>query len=207
MNVADFPNVVGAIDGTLIPILGMSSDDEHVFVSRKGFHAINMQGIVTTDLKFTNIVCKYGGSAHDAYILANSCIPDIMEQLPNGGWLLGDSGYPLRPWLMTPILTPLTKQQEKYNASHIKTRNCVERSFGVLKSRFRCLHKSGGALAYTPAKCVRIIECCCRLHNKAIDEKVPAPATSNISLYSENYQINCDNSRASNVRDMIIRRF
>ena len=87
--------------------------------------------------RFTNIVCKYGGSAHDAYILANSCIPDIMEQLPNGGWLLGDSGYPLRPWLMTPILTPLTKQQEKQNASHIKTRNCVERSFGVLKSRFR----------------------------------------------------------------------
>ena len=72
---------------------------------------------------------------------------------------------------------------------------------------FRCLHKSGGALTYTPAKCVRIIECCCRLHNKAIDEKVPAPATSNISLYSENYQISCDNSRASNIRDMIIRRF
>ena len=51
MKVADFPNVVGAIDGTLIPILGMQSDDEHVFVSRKGFHAINMQGIVTADLK------------------------------------------------------------------------------------------------------------------------------------------------------------
>ena len=49
--IANFPNVVGAVDGTLIPILGMSSDDEHVFVSRKGFHAINMQGIVTADLK------------------------------------------------------------------------------------------------------------------------------------------------------------
>ena len=51
MKVADFPNVVGAIDGTLIPILGMSNDDEHVFVSRKGFHAINMQEIVMADLK------------------------------------------------------------------------------------------------------------------------------------------------------------
>lgn len=55
-----------------------------------------------------------------------------MDQLPGGGWLLGDSGYPLRPWLMTPFLTPQAGQQEKYNASHIKTRNCVERAFGVL---------------------------------------------------------------------------
>ena len=35
-----------------------------------------------------------------------------------------------------PLLTPLTKQQEKYNASHIKSKKCLERSFGVLKSRF-----------------------------------------------------------------------
>ena len=47
----NFPNGVGAVDGTQIAILGMSSDDEHVFISRKGFHAINMQGIVTADLK------------------------------------------------------------------------------------------------------------------------------------------------------------
>lgn len=64
--------------------------------------------------------------------LANSSIPEIMDQLPGGGWLLGDSGYPFRPWLMTPFLTPQAGQQEKYNASHIKTRNCVERAFGVL---------------------------------------------------------------------------
>ena len=35
MKVADFPNVVGAIDGTLIPILGMSNDDEHVCVKER----------------------------------------------------------------------------------------------------------------------------------------------------------------------------
>lgn len=51
LRVANFPNVVGAIDGTLIPIMGMTGDDEHVFVCRKGFHAINMQGIVTADLQ------------------------------------------------------------------------------------------------------------------------------------------------------------
>lgn len=51
VRVENFPNVVGAIDGTLIPIIGMSRDGKHVFVCRKGFHAINMQKIVTAYLR------------------------------------------------------------------------------------------------------------------------------------------------------------
>lgn len=35
--------------------------------------------------------------AHDAHILANSCIPDNMQQFLSGGSLLGHSGYLLRP--------------------------------------------------------------------------------------------------------------
>ena len=41
-DVARFPNVVGAIDGTLIPIRGVSSDEESIYVSRKNFHALNI---------------------------------------------------------------------------------------------------------------------------------------------------------------------
>ncbi|XP_062597886.1 putative nuclease HARBI1 [Saccostrea cucullata] len=208
LKVSNFSNVFGAIDGTLIPIIGMSEDDEHVFVFRKGFHAINMQGIVTAVLKFTNIVCKYGGATHDAFILANSSIPEVMDQLPGGGWLLGDSGYPLRPWLMTPILAPQTRQEEKFNESHIKTRNCVERVFGKSLIYFRCLHKTGGALAYTPATCVRIIECCCRLHNRAIEEKLPIPLAGQVAIYFNNHTVNTQNiASAVNIRNIIVRRF
>lgn len=53
------------------------------------------------------------------------------------GHLLGDSGYPLRGYLMTPILQPTSLAQEKYNKAHAKGRVVVERAFGVLKSRFR----------------------------------------------------------------------
>jgi hypothetical protein len=55
-SVANFPNAVGAIDGTLIPIIGMSRDNQHVFVCRKGFYAVNVQGVVTADLPDANEV-------------------------------------------------------------------------------------------------------------------------------------------------------
>ena len=50
--IANFPNVVGTIDGTLIPMQGMTSDDEPRFVCRKGFHAINVQAVVDSELRY-----------------------------------------------------------------------------------------------------------------------------------------------------------
>ena len=85
--------------------------------------------------RFTNIVVKWPGSTHDSFILNNSGIPDAMTGI--NGWLLGDSGYPLKKWLMTPLINPANLQEQRYHNSHCQTRNAVERSFGVLKSRFR----------------------------------------------------------------------
>ena len=87
--------------------------------------------------RFTNAVCKFPGSTHDAYILSSSSLPECISNLTAGGWLLGDSGYPLKEWLMTPIYNPKTGQEERYNSAHCRTRNVVERAFGVLKARFR----------------------------------------------------------------------
>ena len=39
-NLAGFPKVLGAIDGSLVPIIA-PSENEPVYVSRKGYHAIN----------------------------------------------------------------------------------------------------------------------------------------------------------------------
>ena len=63
-----------------------------------------------------------------------------MQGLEGGGWLLGDSGYPLKEWLMTPYLSPCNQQQEKFNEAHGKTRISVERSVGVLQPRYRYIY-------------------------------------------------------------------
>ncbi|CAK1598049.1 unnamed protein product [Parnassius mnemosyne] len=40
---------------------------------------------------------------------------------------------------MTPFLNPATNAEKLYNEAQIKTRNTVERTFGVWKRRFTCL--------------------------------------------------------------------
>ncbi|KAM9308257.1 putative nuclease HARBI1 [Gastrophryne carolinensis] len=41
---------------------------------------------------------------------------------------------------------------DAYIRAHRKTRAVVERMFGLLKTRFRCLDHTGGALQYDPKK-------------------------------------------------------
>ncbi|XP_046328221.2 putative nuclease HARBI1 isoform X3 [Haliotis rufescens] len=83
--------------------------------------------------------------------------------------------YGCRPWLLTPVLDPKTRHEERYNSSHCRTRNTIERAFGVLKSRFRCLHKSTGCLPFSTSKNCKVIMAAFKLHNFCMDQKVPLP--------------------------------
>jgi hypothetical protein len=108
------------------------------------------------------------------FIWANSALNRLFERGTIAeGWLLGDSGYPLRPWLLTPVNNPTTNAEERYNAAHIRTRNVIERAFGVLKSRFRSLDTSGGTLMYSPRKACDITVACVILHNICISNRIP----------------------------------
>ncbi|KAJ1082570.1 hypothetical protein NDU88_002735 [Pleurodeles waltl] len=49
----------------------------------------------------------------------------------------------------------------------------IERTFGLLKARFRCLHLTGGSLCCSPKKVCQIIMAYCMLHNLALKLHVP----------------------------------
>ena len=134
--IANFPNVLGSIDGSIIPIRGPVSD-EPVFVSRKGGHGMNVQIVNNAQLHITNIVARWPGSTHDSHIW-NMCGLNraLLEGALGAGWLLGDSGYACSTRMMTPILTPHTVNDRRYNVSQRKTRNSSERTIGVWKMRF-----------------------------------------------------------------------
>ena len=138
--IAGFPDILGCVDGTHIRIKG-PKENENDFVNRKGYHSINTQIVCDADLIITNSVIKWPGAKHDSFILKQSSLWRDFEAGRYPGRLLGDSGYPLRKWLMTPYLNPASVSEQRYNSAHIKTRNVVERCIGVLKNRWACLHR------------------------------------------------------------------
>ncbi|KAJ1099177.1 hypothetical protein NDU88_004281 [Pleurodeles waltl] len=167
------PNIIGAIDGThvaLVPPRG----SEQVYRNRKSYHSMNVQVFCLADQYISHVNAKFPGSVHDAYIMRNSSISYVMEQLQRHRvWLIGDSGYPNLSWLLTPVRNPRTRAEEQYNEAHGRTRRVIERTFGLLKARFRCLHMTGGSLMYSPKKVCHIIVACCMLHNLALRRQVP----------------------------------
>ena len=89
-DIARFPNVIGSLDGTLIHIKA-SHVDEHLFVSRKGYHTLNVQIVNDANLAITNITAKWPGSAHDSHVWNMCALKDDFEHGVYDGWLLGDS--------------------------------------------------------------------------------------------------------------------
>ncbi|XP_062620963.1 putative nuclease HARBI1 [Saccostrea cucullata] len=173
--ISGFPNVIGAIDGTHIGIKSPSFE-ENVFVNRKNYHSINTMAVCDANLKFLNVVAKWPGSSHDSFVWNNSTLCQILEnKIISRGWLLGDSGYPLKPYLLTPVLNPTTGKENAYNTAHMRTRNVIERCFGVWKMRFRCVDTSGGTLQFSPKRTCNIIVATAVLHNICIDNRVPNP--------------------------------
>ena len=164
-DIAGFPQIIGAVDGSLIAIK-TPTHDEHVFVSRKGGHSLNILAVCNHDMMITYIVAKYGGATNDSFIWANCNLKVKCEKGDFGNaWLIGDSGFGLTRYLLTPVLNPTGEAEGRYNRAHKSSRQVIERCFGLAKHRFRCIYRSAGELMYEPRKCCDIIVACAVLYN------------------------------------------
>ncbi|XP_052785967.1 putative nuclease HARBI1 [Mya arenaria] len=116
--IANFPKVMGLINGTHIRIRAPSEDEYNfMYVNRKQFHSINVQ-VVDGDDKIIDIVARWPGSVHNARNLRESGLSQLLDNGFGGHeqfHLLGDSGYPSKRWLLTPYLNPQGLAQVAYN--------------------------------------------------------------------------------------------
>ena len=163
-NIAGFPNVLGCIDGTHIPIL-KPKEFEWQYLNRKLYHSINVQAVCDFRGKFTNMVVKHPGSAHDSFILQDSNLWRHMETNENAGFILGDSAYPCRKWLMTPLPDPVSQSQKRYNYAHKRTRVLIENAFGIWKRWFAILNTPNRRKLCNIARDIRATAI---LHNYAV---------------------------------------
>ncbi|XP_066934300.1 uncharacterized protein [Clytia hemisphaerica] len=171
------PQVVGAIDGTHIKITAPASEHEGDYYSRKQCYTINTQAVVGGNLKILDVATGFPGSIHDARVLAHTSLfrkaerleilTDPTKRIDNNTirpLLLGDGAYPLVPWLVKPypFIPALSRSEKRFNKILSSARVTVERGFGILKARWRCL------LTRLDAEVENVsdqIIACCVLHN------------------------------------------
>ncbi|XP_069829368.1 putative nuclease HARBI1 [Dendropsophus ebraccatus] len=167
-SVAGIPHVMGVLDCIHIA-LSAPHEREEIYRNKKGYHSVNVQMIVDSSSKILSLFSAFPGSSQNSSILRQSSVYEGFESgRLCGGWLLGGSGYACRPWLMTPVPEPKTPAELAYNEAHASTRAAIDKTFNMLKTRFKCLDKSGGGLQYDPTKVSDIIVACCILHNLAV---------------------------------------
>ncbi|XP_015109335.1 putative nuclease HARBI1 [Diachasma alloeum] len=158
------PNAVGCVDGRQVRHQSYGGENGELYRNRHGWFSINVQGICNARLEFTNFVARWPGATHDTRVFRHSRICHLLYQgVYRDALLLGDSGYPDLPFLMTPLRNPQTAAEHLYNEAQIRTRNCIERCFEVWARRFTVVEI--GSRFHTPERTVAVIIATAALHN------------------------------------------
>ncbi|XP_072144204.1 putative nuclease HARBI1 [Dermacentor andersoni] len=168
------PGVIGCVDGSLIAIIAPKGEQKAAFMCCKGYYALNTMFICDAGMRILAVDPLRPGSDHDAHVWRTTWLRRRFLEghiAKAGEHLLGDSGYPLEPWLLTPVTghPPIHTAEGRYNTAHAAMRSVVERCIGLLKSRFRCLQRYR-ALHYQPERAATIVAACAVLHNLCLDE-------------------------------------
>ena len=108
------------------------------------------------NLLFLDFCTAFPGSVYDSRVLRNSAIytkaetsqilnspNDVIQNVTIRPLILGDGGYPLLAWLINPynIGQNIDPRKAKLNNKLCGARVTIERGFGILKARWRCLLK------------------------------------------------------------------
>lgn len=171
--ITGIPGIVGAIDGCHIPIKAPPHNAIDYY-NRNNIHSIILQGVCNDKKQFTNIYVGSPGRVHDARVFRNSGIFQLLSgnnpPIEATEHLLGDAAYPLLPFLMKPYRDTghLTNAQVTYNIRMSGVRSLIERTFGLLKGKFRRLkYIDMGLIEVIPM----VITTACVLHNFIISSE------------------------------------
>ncbi|KAK9284071.1 hypothetical protein L1049_012331 [Liquidambar formosana] len=183
-NIRGLPNCCGAIDTTHIfmclPTIDPSND---IWFDREKNNSMILQAIVDPDMRFRDVVIGWPGSLSDSLVLKSSGFFKLSEEgkrlngkkigLSKGGtelreYIVGDMGFPLLPWLLTPYRRKgLLDFQAEFNQRHFATRMVAQKALARLKERWRIIQ--GVMWKPDKNKLPRLILVCCLLHNIVID--------------------------------------
>ncbi|XP_034986033.2 uncharacterized protein LOC118092265 isoform X2 [Zootoca vivipara] len=169
-----FPNCIGAVDETHIPIL-CSPHGASAYINGKGLVSMVLQALVDSAGRFMDVYAGWSGGLQDSGLPWGSPLFERMEKgtfgpqttteiegVAVGPVLLGGPACPLRPWLMKPYTDTPEGPRHHFNLLLGKCRRAVTYAFERLKGRWRCLLKR---LDVAEKNVPLVIVACCILHN------------------------------------------
>ncbi|XP_038047494.1 protein ALP1-like [Patiria miniata] len=161
--------IVGVIDGTHIRIINILNGQPD-YINRKSYPSVQLQLVVDDMMLITDAYVGWPGSVHDARVFRNSPLYHDVEdghKLAEHQYLIGDTAYPLRSWLVTPFKDNghLSQQQRRFNRMLSGKRQVVERAIGHLKGRFRRLRE---LMFHDISQICQFIMATCVMHNLCV---------------------------------------
>nr|GEX27633.1 hypothetical protein [Tanacetum cinerariifolium] len=179
------PNCCGAIDTTHILMSVVSTDPSlKMWFDREKKQTMTLQAIVGPDLRFLNITAGSPGCLTDERILKSSAFFELCNKgerlngkqrvLSEGNkieeYIVGNSGFPLLKWLLTPYQgRRLRASEAKFNEMLLRTHKVANEAFVKLKENWKIIK----GVLWRPNKdrLPMIILACCILHNILIDKE------------------------------------
>ena len=191
--------IMGALDGWLVRIrcpsyYGDGVRNSEKYFSRKGFYCLNVQVIVDRLKRVLWYSVRAKGSEHDSAAFKATNLYSQLEMLwetnrsiRNNGYgitfyLVGDSAYALRPFLVTPYDSALPgSAEDAFNYYQSASRIYVECAFGEITLRWGIFWTP---LQFHISKHRYVIDAAFRLHNLLVDYRERNGKKSDLDFYS-----------------------
>lgn len=170
---------IAALDGIAIRIQSPRKSevpDPGNYYCRKGFYALNVQGICDKLKRFLWCYPSNKGSTHDHAAFSGSRLYDLLKEMMSsfeekGLFIAGDTAYGLTPFLITPYDVKESRgdvdgAKDSFNFHLSSCRIYIECAFGEMVMRWGILWRT---LRFELEKCTKVIRVCMLLHNYIIE--------------------------------------
>jgi hypothetical protein len=176
--------VAGAIDGRHIHIRKPFLGPEDYFYFKTSGYSTQIHAVVDKQKRFVDLAVGMLGNTHDSRMLRRSSPFQLAESgsLFDDGvsmdgfslYFLGDSGYPLKQWLMIPYRDGSGCEGHRsvlerlFNKRLSRGRLVIKNAFGILKQSFReLLDITNLHVTFVPD----VVVCCCLFHNVLLGQE------------------------------------
>lgn len=178
-SISGLPNCAGVVDCIRFEIESPRISDGYDYLDESHMYSVAAQIVVDRNMRILNVSTGYTGGFSDSHVLKLSRI--YTEVVSNGlfdgqslllhgievpFYFIGDLGYPLKTWLLTPYYAQnLSACEEAFNWKHRQVHSIVRMTSHVLKRWGVLAQKMRVPIKMATAT----IGACCVLHNMMVD--------------------------------------